>query len=918
MQSIDDSVMDAQCISSGVYFSLRSMIAEMSNQTDHEPDFPLFAHAAGGQKPIEQRLRCLPIVGISIEAQVISTIARTTLVQTFTNFSSKAISEADYIFPLYYGSVIISFRCLIGDEKVLVGTVKPKAEAKVEYERAVERLEVAALLEEHTTEIFETKIGNIPPKATVKVEIVYATELKYDLGGNGVVLTIPTSIAPRYGTPAVDTHSWMDGLAVDGLKINVNVSCPDLITKLESQTHPISVCFGKPQSKAVSSFSDLTGNLQHDDPTNHLRNMVARLSDPAAKLEKDFVLLIHANGVAYTRSRAIMSPSHVNLDQAAMMVSISPQEVMQEYKTPGGFQGDIIILADQSSSMNGSKNKLLREIVNQALELLPKTCRLNVMAFGDKCRALWEQPCPYNKEEMTQAKDFISKFRGDMGGTRLLPALEVVIRSLSTPEGGSTQTSTQVIILTDAEVWEADKIIDRIRQWRKERGEKIRFFAFGIGDQVSHHLLESLATTGGGYADVIPVRAHEDRWEKIRRMIVGACMPPNWNLDITLDGFKRYEPLAVTPNDESQWYLQSPHEILPLHPFSRQSIFFLFKPGLSELPSHIVAKLSSETGGHYQITISVVKEQSAQSCIHTLTAKAIISDLDSRYQSLPSAGQQDGWTAARYVDVTPTVKKIGEQLGCTYSVASRWTSFLAVDSANKSEKAADLYELNANPNLMLGQPLSRTMQPTTLLSPGGHTIHFGQPQSLPLDSLLQTRSAPLVSTRKSRLSTAPRIYISEAGDLSQESHRISTTSAYLPSIESLVEEEDCRVGCVPQICCAQELESVPIPDIKAGVPPAGPTRNAVPTLPPPLIPLLRTPLHGQDEAPAKPKTLLELHEFLISDRAGKAITFERLGIDLPPIKERSRWSGSLRPSSQIKDRLVVRGVAFVPMANCFG
>src|SRR2546421_5630357 len=46
------------------------------------------------------------------------------------------------IFPLYYGSVVISFRCLIGDEKVLVGTVKPKEEAKVEYKRAVERLEV--------------------------------------------------------------------------------------------------------------------------------------------------------------------------------------------------------------------------------------------------------------------------------------------------------------------------------------------------------------------------------------------------------------------------------------------------------------------------------------------------------------------------------------------------------------------------------------------------------------------------------------------------------------------------------------------------------------------------------------------------------------------------------------------------------
>lgn len=866
------------------------MIAEMPNQTDREPDFPLFTHTTGGPKPdlpAEQRLRCLPILGVSVEAQVISTIARTTLVQTFTNFSSKAISEADYIFPLYYGSVVISFRCLIGDEKVLVGTVKPKEEAKVEYKRAVERLEVAALLEEHTTEIFESKVGNIPPKATVKVEIVYATELKYDLGGNGVVMTIPTSIAPRYGLPAVDTHGWMDDLAVDGLKINANISCPGPITKLESQTHPISVSFGKPQSKAVSSFSDLTTTSDHEDPTDYLRNAAARLSDPAAKLEKDFVLLINANGNAYTRSRAIMSRSHAKLDQAAMMISISPQETVQDSTAPGGFHGDIIILADQSNSMNGSKNKLLRETVNRALELLPRTCRLNVMAFGDKCHALWERPCLYNEEEMIQAKDFTSKFQGDMGGTRLLPALEDAIRSLPTPEDGTTQ----VIVLTDTEVWEADKTIDRIRQWRRERGGKIRFFALGIGDQVSHHLLEGLATAGGGYADIIPVGAHEDRGEKIQRMIAGACMPPNWTLSITLNGFKRYEPLAVRPNDEDQWYLQSPHQIPPLHPFSRQSILLLFKPGVSELPSHIVAKLSSDIGKNHQMTIPVVEEQSAQSCIHTLAARAIISDLDSGYRSLPPAGGKNG-----YIDVTPTVKRIGEKLGCTYSVASRWTSFLAVDSGNGSEKAANLYRLTANPNLMLAQPLSRTMQPTTIPSPGSSAFSFTQPNFLQPDPQGLVLNLGASSTYKDRRSAASATYTSntvsqsDVGDLAQEPRDIFSSP-----VESTA---------------TQEFQSIPKPDIKDGSLPAGPKWNAVHTMRPPRIPLLRTTPRDQDVPPIQPKTLLELYNFLMSDGAGTAITFERLGLDLPHAKERPRLLRSLPPSSQIYDGPAVRRVAF--------
>src|SRR6266480_242553 len=112
--------------------------------------------------------------------------------------------------------------------------------ARKEFNEAVKKQKVAALLEEHTPEIFETHLGNIPAKTTVKVEIIYVNELKADIGGEGVLVTIPTSVAPRYGTPPT-RFSSSSATAKNGLHITVNVAATVALRKLESRTHPISV-----------------------------------------------------------------------------------------------------------------------------------------------------------------------------------------------------------------------------------------------------------------------------------------------------------------------------------------------------------------------------------------------------------------------------------------------------------------------------------------------------------------------------------------------------------------------------------------------------------------------------------------------------------------------------------------------------
>jgi hypothetical protein len=88
---------------------------------------------------------------------------------------------------------------------------------------------------------------------------------------------------------------------------------------------------------------------------------------------------------------------------------------------------------------------------------------------------------------------------------------------------------TDIVILTDGEVWRLDETIDFVQQKRRETEGRVRFFALGIGNAVSHELVEGIAKVGGGYAEVIPA-ASQGGWEDrvvamLRAALVGHTGP---------------------------------------------------------------------------------------------------------------------------------------------------------------------------------------------------------------------------------------------------------------------------------------------------------------------------------------------------------------------------------------------------------
>ena len=658
----------------------------------------------------EEKLRCLPLLDVSAEVSVECTIASTKLVQRFTNISDIQIEEARYTFPLYDGSVVTSFRCHIGESKVLVGTVKPSDEAKRVYKVAVKNGKSAALLQEHTPEVFETLVGNIPPETAVSIEIIYINELKSESMDGAILLTIPTSIAPRYGSAPANTWANTPGGVTElGLSIVVRASMAGNIKTMECRSHPVSIEMGSSGQKAdeVQSFAAL-GHSQ--PPTSSLdpKKAIARLADRNAALDKDFVLRILTHTQSMQVSQALISPVN-SAGHAAMMVTIKPAELFSAPESFLKFSGDIIFLADRSGSMEGKKISTLREALQVFLKSLPETCRFNLVGFGDSISSLWESPMQYNQNSLDTATQYVSSLNADMGGTDLLPALRKC--SEGARDLGSS-SSTQIIALTDGEVWDTDSTIDFVRQTRTQLGAKIRFFALGIGDQVSHRLIEGIGTNGGGFGEVVGVDS-QGKWQhRVIGLLDGALSPESWECELDLGpGFSKQNLLEHEFDQAGQGslvhYAQGPRLVPPIHQYSQKSIFILLNLGRNPSPArvHIIGR--NKEGGTQQVDMPLATAELNTTAIEQLAAGAILASLDEESAPLfsevaprpipPQTFQLSvSPPGVRALPPAAMIRKNGESISCLYSISSKWTNFVAVDQSTAAVSEGCLYSALAD------------------------------------------------------------------------------------------------------------------------------------------------------------------------------------------------------------------------------
>ncbi|CAP73264.1 uncharacterized protein PODANS_2_6630 [Podospora anserina S mat+] len=624
----------------------------------------------------------LPPVSISIEASVIQDTASITVTQLFWNDSYNIIKEAAYTFPLSSGCTVTGFHCRIGHGKVLAGNVKPKEEAREEFQQHVRnRTTGAALLEQDTEEIFTTSLGNLPARTKIRVTVTYITLLKHHFADRkGITtLTIPTCIASRYGDKPQDYNNAASTSIPEGLTIQIEVVEAGKIASIVSPTHKVTVenWLG---TRAASSFADLVG----EDTRSSVETALVKLETGSAFLDRDFVLDIATGGPNdEAESPQAWIEKHPTLpNQQALMVTIPPGFTTRTSNPTD--QTEILLLADLSGSMD-DKLTSLRAAMQFFLKGIPNGRKFNVWCFGSSYKSWQPHSVDYGEASYQSASSWVdTNFHANMGGTELLPAVQAIVTARD------KRLPTDIIILTDGETWRLDETLEYIRKQRDLTEGGIRFFALGIGPAVSHALVEGIAKVGGGYAEVVREASEGDWEDRIVSMAEAALMTDHlgpMHLEVNImrgDGSKQGIYTTARLSDTSHHFTdrptassihnaeQSPADISTLSPFNRSRIFFLFDSFKSS-ESITDVTLKADTAHRtktFHVPVTLLEKPSIT--IHRLAARSLLNDLE-RGQSQIHLGSTRPYPGSW--DERNRVRKEAEKIGCKWSLVSKWTSF---------------------------------------------------------------------------------------------------------------------------------------------------------------------------------------------------------------------------------------------------
>lgn len=500
----------------------------------------------------EPERNILPPLSISLRAKVVQDIAQVTITQLFRNDSDYVIPKCSFTLPLPAGCTVTDFTCRIGRDKVVKAKVKPKEEARNAFDHGIRNNRTAGLLEQATSEVFTTSLGNIPKMTKLRAEISFVTLLKHGFANRSstTTLTIPTCIASRYGNPPAEVQGAIPIGISQKLAIEVEVTCAERVRKLSSDSHRITV-----ESRSGVLEVDNWEAFAAAEEENEVRTALVKLEDGSAFLERDFVLDIVTEPQDGEELPQAWLEVHPSLqDHKALMLTIPPKFFLKNQ--PVHNDDEIIFMADLSGSMI-DKMESLKSAMMVFLQSIPQGRKFNIWCFGTHHTCLWPNSLENVRQQtLDTARTYVERqFHANMGGTELLPALKAVV--------GARDTSrmTDIMVLTDGQVWQLDETISYVQQMKIGTEGALRVFALGIGDAVSHELVEGLAKAGGGYAEVIP-SASQGGWEdRLVAMLAAAVVGHILPLRIELDG---------GPEDAADNERVNEGKIKPEHPFMLQ------------------------------------------------------------------------------------------------------------------------------------------------------------------------------------------------------------------------------------------------------------------------------------------------------------------------------------------------------------
>ena len=172
-------------------------------------------------------------------------------------------------------------------------------------------------------------------------------------------------------------------------------------------------------------------------------------------------------------------------DENFFLLMVQPPARPQPAQIP---PRDFVFVIDVSGSMNGFPLNTAKKLMRDLLATMRVTDTFNILTFAGESHVFKPASVPATPENIDAAIRLLERQDG-MGGTELLPALR---RAFAQPQ--EENVSRSIVVITDGYVDIEAEAFELVRT----KLNRANLFAFGIGSSVNQHLIEGLARVGQG------------------------------------------------------------------------------------------------------------------------------------------------------------------------------------------------------------------------------------------------------------------------------------------------------------------------------------------------------------------------------------------------------------------------------------
>lgn len=423
-----------------------------------------------------------PLSATAFRVDIDGLLATLTLTQDYANREDCAI-EVSYTLALPHGACLLDVEVAIGERR-LRGRVEPKQQAEMRYEQALAEGHSAFSIRMVDDGLINIALGNLLPGETLTLTIRMAQWLHWN--GNRVRLTVPTTLAPRYGQSRLQPADQpvVDLLAEHGFSLRGSVRGLLAQSELASASHRLAV-------RAVAGGIDFAIERGHLD-----RDIVIDLRDAGS-------------------GARIAGSVDTDLDgRYAAMISFCAS-------ADAGVARPLVaeIVVDCSGSMGGVSIEQTRAAVRAILARLDGQDRVNILRFGSSHQWLLRRPQPVTPAVQRTLLQGADELQADLGGTELLAALNAGLDDLARLPA-ETSGERVLFVISDGEVWNLDTraFLERCAR------DGVRVYAVAVGAAAVEATFAPLTrATGGALERVLPGDAMAERIERhFARMRTGA------------------------------------------------------------------------------------------------------------------------------------------------------------------------------------------------------------------------------------------------------------------------------------------------------------------------------------------------------------------------------------------------------------